>query len=300
MMNLEAVNPMASYSARIPLGDAGTEATIARMRGLIDAGVKNPTVHEAAAYIIRASKVPQFDFEAEARAIYLWVLRSVRFTRDIAGKETLHAPDEILRLGIGDCDDFTILLCSLLGTIGHKTRIVTISSMLPDADGEQPFTHVYPEVMIRGRWVPVDAARREAAFGKGPRRFTRKRLWSVYSEEYIDVQGLNYYGGRARRFRNGMGDMFPTVPNTGGGDFNWAQLIPEVTTGTANIITASRANPINLVPTTSQSGFPSGYAMPPGYGAFSSPIGSGMFGGISSSTLLLLGLGVILVMGMRR
>jgi len=294
MMNLEAVRPMPMPStvSRIPLGDDGTAATIARMRALIDQGVKHPVVHEAAAFILRSSKIPQFDAAGEARAIYLWVLRSVRFTRDIVGKETLHSADEILRLGIGDCDDFTILLCALLGTVGHRARIITISSVPRDVDGEQPFTHVYPEVFLSGRWVPVDAARRNPAFGRGPKRFTRKRVWSLYSDEYVDVQGLNFYAsgyGQAQpqrgRYRGGMGDI------------NWGQIIPELTTGTSNIITASRANPINLMPTTSQSGLPSGV---PGYGAFSSPYASASFGGISTSTLLLVGIGLIAVMAMGR
>lgn len=290
---------MQSATTQIPLGDAGTEATIARMRSLIDQGMKNPVIHELAAFILHQARVPKFDFTAEARAIYLWVLRSIRFTRDIAGKETLHAADEIVRLGIGDCDDFTILLCSLLGTIGHKCRIVTISSIPADGSGDtQPFTHVFPEVFLAGRWIPVDAARREANFGKGPRRFTRKRVWSVYSDEYVDVQGLNYYGAGyqsvspARRFRNRMNGL---------GDINFStlipQLIPEVTTGTANIIAATRANPINLVPSTSQGGLPGAV---PGYGALTSPIGSASFGGISTSTLLLVGLGLALVFMGRR
>lgn len=282
MMNLEAVQP-SSVTQPIPQGDAGTAATIARMRDLIDQGVKNSTVHECAAWVLKSRRIPQFDFEAEARAIYLFVLGSIRFTRDIAGKETLHSAEEILRLGIGDCDDFTILLCSLLGTIGHKTRIITISSVPDYVDQDRPFTHVFPEVLVNGRWITADAARREPGFGKSPRRYTRKRVWSVYSEEYVDVQGLNFYPMGYR-----MGDDAQIA----------ATILPEATTGIADIITAERAAPQNLYPTTSVNA--PGY-QPSGYGNVQLPIGAGIFGGINTSTVVLLGIvGVGLVLAMRR
>jgi hypothetical protein len=88
-------------------------------------------------------------------------------------------------LGIADCDDFTILICSLLKTVGADCRIITIAT---DPDGE--FCHVYPEAEINGRWVAMDAARKHAAFGKSPERFTRKRAWPVDSEGYSDMRGL--------------------------------------------------------------------------------------------------------------
>jgi hypothetical protein len=191
MMHLEQLRnpraPMALASMHLPEGDPGVELTVAHMRRLIDLGKKDPTVHETAAAILQQCRVRAFDWQGEARAIYNWVLRNIRFTRDVYGKETLHAAPEILRLRIGDCDDFTILICSLLGTIGHKTRIVTIAGHPEDPT---QFSHVFPEVLIGDRWIPVDAARRSPAFGKGPRQTWRRREWSTSSDDFIDVQGL--------------------------------------------------------------------------------------------------------------
>ena len=179
--------PMAAASRPIPEGDAGTAATIEAMRQLIDEGKKDPVVHELAANILRKARVRAFDWQGEVRAIYAAVKRNVRFTRDIRGKETLHAAREIIRLQIGDCDDFTILLCALLETVGVRTRIKTIAG-----DGRAPdtFTHVFPEALVDGKWIAVDAARRHPALGRQPRNAWRTRVWDTQSSEYQDIEGL--------------------------------------------------------------------------------------------------------------
>lgn len=169
-------------------GDPGVAQTIQQMRRLIEHGKKDPQIHELAASIVR--RVAPYDGSAaiataEAKAIFEAALRNVRFTRDVHGHETLHAAPDIVRLGIADCDDFTVLICSLLLSVGAPCRIITIAT---DPDGE--FSHVYPEVEINGRWIAMDAARQHAAFGRSPERYTRKRAWSVDSEGYADMRGL--------------------------------------------------------------------------------------------------------------
>lgn len=169
-------------------GDPGVEQTIRQMRRLIEHGKKDPEIHELAAKTVR--RVAPYDGSsaiatAEARAIFDAALRNIRFTRDIYGNETLHAARDIVRLGIADCDDFTVLICSMLLSVGAPCRIITIAT---DPTGE--FCHVYPEVEINGRWVAMDAARKGAAFGKSPEHYTRKRAWSVDSEGYADMGRL--------------------------------------------------------------------------------------------------------------
>jgi hypothetical protein len=178
-------------------GDQGVAQTIRAMRALVEQGKQDPTVHELAARILTRAHVPAFNFMGEARAIYDAVRRNLRFTRDVWGNETLHAAPDIIRLKIGDCDDFTILICSLLQTIGQECRIVTIATASPDLGAsrsipsEAPeFVHVYPEALLSGRWISLDCARKQPAFGKSPEHFTRKRAWSIDSEEYTDMAGF--------------------------------------------------------------------------------------------------------------
>jgi len=190
--------PMSATSLTIPEGDAGTAATIAAMRQLIEQGKADPVVHELAAQILRQAGVRAFDWAGEVRAIYNAVRRNVRFTRDIRGKETLHAAREIIRLQIGDCDDFTILLCSLLETVGVRTRIKTIAA---DERAPDTFTHVFPEALVAGKWMAVDAARRDPALGRQPRRRpgTRPpRVWDTQSDDFDDLDGHGLNGLESR------------------------------------------------------------------------------------------------------
>ena len=116
---------------RFPLsdGDRGTAETIAKIRKLVHQGMTDQYVNRTAIAIVRGGGIPQFDFGGEIRAIFEWVRRNIRFTRDIAGIETLRTASEILQVKAGDCDDInSVLLPSLLGTIGHHVRLVTISS----------------------------------------------------------------------------------------------------------------------------------------------------------------------------
>jgi hypothetical protein len=313
-------------------GDAGVQQTIRQMRRLILSGKKSPEVHELAARILKAARVPSFDWEGEGRAIYESVRRNLRFTLDPDGHETLTDAPNIIRLGIGDCDDFTVLICSLMQTIGCACRIVTIATQA--SQGE--FCHVYPEALINGRWVAMDAARKDPAFGKEPANYTRKRVWELDTEGYTDMRGLGSTHnsiapgqGPQGAFRANVYPPFrvaaptgtylpgwpiaprhqqkrPTVHGLGAygqpaarkalrgmafdaGDLT--DIITAGTTGAANIITAERASPYNLVPTTSQQ---RGGTPPPGsYGGPPYPPVPFSIGGIGTGTLLLVGGGIL-------
>lgn len=308
-------------SMPLPAGDRGVEITVQKMRGLIEQGKKDPVVHELAAWILHRYKVPAFDWAGEARAIGEAVWRNVRFTRDVTHKETLHSAPEIIRLKIGDCDDFSILICSLLESIGAETRLVTVSNHAEDLT---QFSHIYPEVKIEGKWTPVDFARRFPSFGKGPEHFYRKRVWDVDSDAYTDVQGMRGLQGMRLgynphalpgAYRVNQNPQFQRLRGTpflgqgryglrglhslGDDSFDWSSLtnaITGATTGAANIIAAERASPYNLVPTTSTAAAArSPYATPVVPTAV-----PGLIGGISSSTLLLvLGIGAVALLAGR-
>lgn len=234
-MNSPAVLGL-SPTVRVPLsnGDRGTVETIARIRKLIHAGATDQLVNRTSIAIIQAAGVPQFDNLGEIRALYEWVRRSIRFTKDVAGVETLRTAREILTIRAGDCDDINgVLLPALLSTVGHQCRLVTIASV-PQAPKE--FSHIYCEVFFAGRWIPLDSARHAAAFGKGPQSWFRKRVWSINDSDYVDVQGLNGY-------------YLAAADDGSDSGFDWStltDLITAGTTGAANIIRAT--NPGVLPP----------------------------------------------------
>jgi Transglutaminase-like superfamily len=289
-----------SQSRTLPLsgGDIGTAETIAHMRQLIDAGIKDQQVNRTAIAI--AWPTQQFSETPKAQAIYNWMQQNLRFMPDMVGKETLRTPRETLTVRAGDCDDFTILAASLLGTIGIRSRAVTVSSHVDDP---QSFSHIYPEAFVDGKWVAMDIARPGAQFGLTPQTYYRKREWDLFSSNYRDVSGLSGYMSRGslgcgtgcgcpnvsglgavnrgNRRLHGLGDATDDIAAVG--QVLTPQLVGAVTQGTASIVAAT-------------SGVPPGY----GYNSYGQlvPLTS-MQTPFSGSTLLLLALaiGAIAFMG---
>lgn len=273
----------------VPLlsGDAGTQQTVSLMYKLIDTAVKDPTVNRFAIDSIR--NVPQYDHAAEAFAIYETVLANFRFVNDPVGpdgaKETLRPVVDILQVGAGDCDDFTMLISALLGTIGIESHIVTVAA---DAADPSAFSHVYPEAMLDGQWVALDAARPNAEFGLSPSHYFRKKVWPTSSETPGPLGRIRRQSLSGYIQLKGMGDDATDI----------AAVISASGTAVANDLLASNAAPQNIYGTvttnpntgltspllsTAYAGYP--YATPPGTLA------------ISSNTLpwiLMLGLGAML------
>lgn len=316
MMNLEIARPMQVQTIPIPLGDGGTAATIEHIRRLIEQGKKSPVVRETAIGIVQQARIAQHDSFGEARAVYYWVLHSIRFTRDIRNKETLHSADEILRLRAGDCDDFVILMSSLLGSIGHKLRAVTVSNVGPDPETGTPgeFTHIYPEDFVSGRWIPLDAARRNPAMGRSPRRYTRKRTWDLERDDFEDVAFLNGYGqpfptggSRQRSFNRGAGrtlhawgapmrlDRTAPFPGRGavpgmGFDFGAVTGLIQSGAGAATQIIAATKGAATSAPGLQTGVAPGSYAYPFGFSTPGvNPSGGTIFGLSPTMLLVLLG-----------
>lgn len=258
----------------VPLlsGDAGTRQTVSLMYKLIDDAVKNPAVNRFAIDTIRAA--PQYDHTAEAFAIYETVLANFRFVNDPVGpdgaKETLRPVVDILAIGAGDCDDFTMLISSLLGTIGIESHIVTVAA---DPADPESFSHVYPEALLDGQWVALDAARPGAEFGLAPSHYFRKKVWPSGNETPGPLGQMRRQSLSGYITLRGLGDDATDI----------ASLITAAGQSAANIELASNAAPQNIYGTvttnpntgltsplvsTAYAGYP--YATPPGQVAISS------------------------------
>jgi transglutaminase-like putative cysteine protease len=139
---------------RVPTGNAGTLASARIIADLMQQGARDFYVRQKAIDIFRYYGVPAKDRWGEACALYDWVKRNVRYTRDIFRVETLHSARRTLETRAADCDDFTILLGAMLLSTGHPVRIV-LTGFRPHKP--HAYSHIYPEVFVLGRWVPVDA-----------------------------------------------------------------------------------------------------------------------------------------------
>lgn len=220
--------PPVAYAEPLLSGDAGVAQTIAQMRQLVDEALRDPSIIRLATDIVRS--VPAFDDYAETNALYEWVRRNIRFTKDPVNKEKLYPPAELLKIRAGDCDDISMLLATLVMAVGYPARLMTVAA---SPSSPEQFSHVYMEAEIpagSGQWIPMDPARADSQFGVAPPMTYRSRWWSLTDNSYGDLSGtkihahpgatVNVHLGNYPRFRShvsGLGS-YGTVRHTMGDD----------------------------------------------------------------------------------
>ena len=141
------------FIAYVPKGYAGTRKTVELIARLVRIGAKDFCVRQTAIAILRSRGIRPKDYMGEINALFEWVQRNVRYTRDIHRVELLHTARRMLELRAGDCDDMTILLCAMLKSIGHPVRLALVGF---NPRNKSVFTHIYLEVFYRGWWIPLD------------------------------------------------------------------------------------------------------------------------------------------------
>lgn len=86
--------------------------------------------------------------------------------------EILYKPFQVLQQGYGDCDDFVMLISSLLEAVGIKACSVIVA-----LDPSQPreFTHVYLVANVNSSWIPIDGINKTQPWGwEVPMAFRRE------------------------------------------------------------------------------------------------------------------------------
>jgi len=132
----------------IPDGRQGTNETLKLMTQLVKEGKKAPGIRDQALFLIRG--LHQKDFPGEINALFEFVRDEIRYVMDINNVETVHMPEIVLAKRAGDCDDKSLLLASLLESIGHPTRFKAIAMQLED------FCHVYVQTKLGAKWISLD------------------------------------------------------------------------------------------------------------------------------------------------
>ena len=158
---------------QIPRGDQGIRITVSKIAELIRQGSIDPYV--------RAQRDLLDSSVAKERIYFPWSLSSnyidqvFKFARTYPFKKDseqvaddfpeLDDPErtEYLRsarfiienrsTGL-DCDDYSILIGSLMLAARIPVRLVVIAA---NPNKPKKFSHVYPEVNVRGKWIAMDA-----------------------------------------------------------------------------------------------------------------------------------------------
>lgn len=153
----------------LPSGADGIRQTLKIMVALNRTWKKDPGIRQLACELVR--ELPQGDSSAEVRALQSFVRDHIRYTNDIAGVETLQTPRVTLESGVGDCDDKSLLLSSLLSSIGRPNRFVAIGL------NGGPLSHVTVEVRLGARqnWYMLETIK-DVEAGWQPKNITSRMV----------------------------------------------------------------------------------------------------------------------------
>jgi len=118
------------------------------MSELIKQGKKNSLIRQKA--LALTQELPQKDTAGEVRALWNFVKNNIRYVRDISNVETVQFPEQTMSQESGDCDDKSVLLASLLESIGHPTRLIAV--------GFKPgmLSHVFIDTRWGKGWLPLE------------------------------------------------------------------------------------------------------------------------------------------------
>lgn len=92
--------------------------------------------------------------KCQARAMFGFVHKNFEYVSDPTSFEYVKTAKESLVNGGGDCDDASVLLVTLLESVGIDARFVFVPS------------HVYVEAWVKDRWYPMDATCQGCNFGE--------------------------------------------------------------------------------------------------------------------------------------
>ena len=178
----------------IPNGDAGIDAIVAKMWGLIYKDRNDPSVLREARKLKK-----QTDYRTiEATFNYVW--KNYKYVPDPVDSEHLTAPRHIIarKTPHMDCDEMVVLLVSLLQANGIPGRIITIAWRKKD------FSHVIASAKIGNIWILLDPTKKRAGFG-GTVSPMNKKFWRLknYGDPMGKLTTLDDCGG-CRKGKKGL------------------------------------------------------------------------------------------------
>lgn len=172
--------------------DSSTAATIVSMRRLAREYAHHPSVMAATAHALSAGVRSDRDV---ACALFYWIKGNIQFVEDEQlmyeqlgiepahlDKELLIVPPVLLAMPspMGDCDDFSLLLASMLLCAGVQPYFVTIAA---EADLPRKFSHIYvcARLADEGTHLCLDPGNRLQMVPPGweSDKATRKAIWAI-------------------------------------------------------------------------------------------------------------------------
>jgi hypothetical protein len=135
-------------------------------KGHIQGTLRDPAMRRIGLLVTRAC--PPRDDTCELKSVFDFIVKNVRYTGDIAHKDTFQTALRTLQFGGGDCDDHSVLGAVLAMENGFQTKFRITSNTGATWD------HIY---LLAGvpkhdpkRWVALDTTLGAGKFGREPGR----------------------------------------------------------------------------------------------------------------------------------
>ncbi|MEW6306071.1 MAG: transglutaminase domain-containing protein [Verrucomicrobiota bacterium] len=175
----------------IPLNNHESDATqiLRFMRDVHARAFADPMLRQAAVTILHACSVGNNDKRGQVDCLTRFVKDNVVYVNDPVGSELITDPRLLLREIIakkkayGDCDDHCVLLASLLGAVGIKTKFIGVKLTKEGQPTPNHFNHVIIAAEVGGQWEDIDPC------------FKRMGMQPVYRERQEIVNADSPGGG---------------------------------------------------------------------------------------------------------
>lgn len=248
-----AKNWQAGFSSDVSIDIRSTDPnnsdkSVSDTIGMMGVHANNATASPQIANALTQARINEKDSEDSIISkVFSFIKRKVKFVEDESqlsylfsipnSKELLITPPVLLTMNNprGDCDDFSMLACSMLMACGIKCDFKTIAA---DENLPEQFTHVYCQVTTSdGRKIPFDASHGKEVGWETNKRF-REMVWPIINWKGLSgmpkftsgpigpakshVHALN---GLGRAIAQGLGDYFDDEGNyiqSGGTDIPWS------------------------------------------------------------------------------
>lgn len=126
------------------------------------------------------SKVKSYDNLGEIKRLFEWCQDddNITYRNHIMCRDSYQHAIRTLELGSADCDQVTVLLCSMLASIGYPVAFRIISS-----SPLKSYHHIYALVGMPksnpSKWIPLDATEKQFAFGQ-QHQYAKKKDYKIH------------------------------------------------------------------------------------------------------------------------
>lgn len=155
-----------------------TDAEKVKVLGdLVEEGSQSPYIREFTLRLLNAKGVKSYDYMGEIKAIFEWVRDNITYRRHVLCRDSFTTAERTLKLRSGDCDMVTVLLNSMLMSVGIPAGFRIVASRR-----DIPFHHIYSIAGVPPnnpkRWIPLDPTIKHFKVGQEV-KYAKKRDFVV-------------------------------------------------------------------------------------------------------------------------